>query len=497
MHDTSTHGATRAAGSGSAADGTSAGHHGTWLVVALLCAAQFMLILDITVVNVALPSIQADIGLAIGDLQWVVTAYTLAFGGLIILGGRAGDLFGRRRMFLAGLTMFTIASLAAALAPNPGVLIAARAAQGVGAALLSPSALALISTVVPEGQRRHRALAVWAAVAASGGAVGVLIGGLLTEALGWQAIFLINVPVGAAVAAAVLRVVPSVPPIAGGRLDLIGALLATGSLVALIYGLVQAESAGWTSGQTLGLFALAAMGIAAFLLAQRRVPNPLVPLSVFRRRPTVVALVLMILGMGPVFSGFFFSSLYLQSVLGHSALRTGVEFLPIAVAIVAAAHGGGHLISRFGAKPVIAVGLALGAGGALLLSGLPAAGSYLADLLPGFLLLGAGGGLAAAGVMITAMSGAGQDDAGLVSGLTNTAHELSIALTLPVLATIAASQVGAGVLLADAATGALADGIAGAFRAAAVIAMAGVLVATFLLRRTDVAAGTGHPHALH
>jgi predicted MFS family arabinose efflux permease len=367
----------------------------------------------------------------------------------------------------------------------------------VGAALLSPAALALITTVVPEGRARHRALAVWAAVAASGGAVGVLIGGLLTEAFGWQAIFLINVPVGVVVAVAVLRAVPSVPLIAGRRLDPAGALLATGSLVALIYGLVQAESAGWTSGQTLGLFAVAAAGIAAFVLVERAVPHPLVPLSVFRRRPTVVALVLMILGMGPVFSGFFFSSLYLQAVLGHSALRTGVEFLPIAIAIVVAAHGGGQLISRFGAKPVIAAGLALGAGGALMLSGLPAGGNYQADLLPGFVLLGAGGGLAAAGVMITAMSGAGPDDAGLVSGLTNTAHELSIALTLPVLTTIAASQIGLGALAAHGDAGALTGGIASAFRAAALIALAGVVVAVSLLRRTDLTAGASHAHALH
>lgn len=467
----------------------------TWLVLVLLCAAQFMLILDITVVNVALPSIQANVGLALNDLQWVVTAYTLAFGGLIIFGGRAGDLFGRRQMFLAGLALFTAASLIAALAPNSGLLITARAAQGIGAALLSPSALALITSVFPEGAARHRALAVWAAVAASGGAVGVLIGGILTEAFGWQAIFLINVPVGVVIAVAVLRVVPAVRPVAGKRLDPAGALLATGSLVALIYGLVQAESAGWASGQTLSLFALALAGGAAFVLVERVVRNPLVPLSVFRRRPTVVALVLMILGMGPVFSGFFFSSLYLQTVLGHSALRTGVEFLPIAVAIVVAAHGGGHLISRFGAKPIIATGLAVGAVGAVLLSRLPVDGDYLADLLPGFLLLGMGGGLAAAGVMITAMSGARSEDAGLVSGLTNTAHELSIALTLPVLSTVAAGQSALGETAAEA--GPLTEGITSAFLAAAGIAAAGVVVAGALLRRTDVTTGVNHPHGLH
>ena len=488
MHHTSTHRVEPAGGSVS---------RRAWLVLVLLCAAQFMLILDITVVNVALPSIEADVGLALTDMQWVVTAYTLAFGGLIILGGRAGDLFGRRRMFLTGLTLFTAASLLAALSPGPGLLITARAAQGIGAALLSPSALALISVVFPYGAARHRALAVWAAVAASGGAVGALVGGILTQAFGWEAIFLINVPVGVIIAAAVLRVVPAVEPVPGKRLDLAGGLLAAGSLVALIYGLVQAESAGWTSGKTLGLFGVAAAGIVAFVLAERVVRNPLVPLSVFRRRPTVVALILMILGMGPVFAGFFFSSLYLQAVLGHSALRTGVEFLPIAVAIVLAAHAGGHLLSRFGAKPVIATGLAIGAVGAVLLSRLPADGGYLADLLPGFLLLGTGGGLAAAGVMITAMSGAGSEDAGLVSGLTNTAHELSIALTLPVLSTIAAGQSGLGKTATVAGASLLTEGITSAFLAASGIAAAGVAVALSLLRRADVTTETTHLHGLH
>src|SRR5690606_28024216 len=249
---------------------------------------------------------------------------------------------------------------------------------------------------------------------------------------GWRAIFLINVPVGIAVAAAALWLVPTARPARRGRLDAAGALLATGSLVALIYGLVETGDAGWLSTQTLGLFGLAVAGIAAFVAVERRHREPLVALSLFRRRPTVVALVLFVVGMGTVFSGFYYSSLYLQQVLGHSALRTGVEFLPIAVAILAAAHLGGNLISRFGAKPVIATGLVLAAGGALLLGGVSPTGSYLTHVLPGFLALGLGGGLAAAGVMITAMSGVGHDDAGAVSGLTTTAHELSVALVLPV-----------------------------------------------------------------
>jgi EmrB/QacA subfamily drug resistance transporter len=445
--------------------------------LALLCAAQFMVILDITVVNVALPSIQADLGIATGDLQWVVTAYTLAFGGLLLLGGRAADLLGRRRVFLAGLAVFTTASLAAALAPSAGALLAARATQGVGAAMLSPAALSLVTTIFADGPERRRALVAWAAVAASGGAFGVLAGGLLTEVLGWQAIFVINVPVGIAVAFAALRVLPATAPAARGRLDAGGALLASASLVALIYALVEAPGAGWGSLQTLGLLAAAGAGLASFVLFESRVHEPLVKLAVFRRRTTSTALALMVAGMGTVLSAFFFSSLYLQDVLGHSALRTGLEFLPGALLLVVAAHAGGQLVARLGAKPVLASGMALGGVGALLLSGVSANGSYLADVLPGLLVLDVGIGLSASGIFITAMAGVDEEEAGLVSGLTTTAHELGIALVLPVLSTIAASRE------------LLTLGFGDAFRAAAVLAFAAALLALALLRRSDVAPG--------
>lgn len=416
----------------------------------LLCAAQFMVILDITVVNIALPSIQADLGIAVEDLQWVITAYTLAFGGLLLLGGRAADLLGRRRVFLAGLAVLTVASLGAALASSTAELLAARVAQGVGAAMLSPAALSLVTTIFPDGPQRRRALAAWAAVAAGGSAFGVLAGGVLTEAFDWPAIFFVNAPVGVAVGLAALRVLPSGAR-AGGRIDLAGALLATGSLVALIYGLVEAPSAGWGSAQTLGLLAAAVFGLGAFVAVEARVREPLVALAVFRRRPTVVALVLMVAGMGTVLSAFFFLTLYLQRVLGHSALETGLEFLPGAILLVVAAHAGGHLVSRFGAKPVLAGGMALGALGALLLSGVSAGGSYLADVLPGLLVLDVGIGLAAAGIFITALSGVGEREAGLVSGLVTTSHEVGAALVLPVLSTIAVSAIGVGTL--DAAAG--------------------------------------------
>jgi EmrB/QacA subfamily drug resistance transporter len=459
-------------------------------VLILLCAAQFMVILDITVVNVALPSIQADLGIATKDLQWVVTAYTLAFGGLLLLGGRLADLVGRRRVFLSGLAGFTAASLGAALADSSALLLAARVAQGVGAAMLSPAALSLITSLHVDGPERRRALAAWAAVASSGGAFGVLAGGALTETLGWRAIFVINVPVGIAAAVAALRLLPATAPTRRGRIDLGGAVLATASLVALIYALVEAPDAGWGSPQTLGLLAAAAAGLVAFVALELRVREPLVALSVFRRRTTVTALVLMIAGMGTVLSAFFFCSLYLQHILGHSALRTGLEFLPGALLLVVAAHVGGRLISRFGAKPVLAAGMALGALGALLLSGVSPDGSYLSDVLPGLLVLDVGIGLAASGIFITAMSGVGEREAGMVSGLTATAHEIGIALVLPVLSTIAAGRIGGeSIEAAGLDPGAVAAGFGDAFSGAAGIALGAALLALVALRRSDVAPG--------
>ena len=465
----------------------------------LLFAAQFMVILDITVVNIALPSIQADLGIAVKDLQWVITAYTLAFGGLLLLGGRAADLFGGRRVFLTGLAVFTAASLGAALAEATATLLAARVAQGVGAAMLSPAALSLITTLFPDGPQRRRALAGWAAVAASGGAFGVLAGGVITETLSWPAIFLINVPVGVVVGLAALRVLPGSAAERSGRIDFAGALLASGSLVALIYALVEAPAAGWGSVQTLGLLALAAAGLGAFVAVEARVRQPLVALGIFRRRTTVTALVLMIAGIGTVMSAFFFLTLYLQHVLGHSALQTGLEFLPGAVLLVIAAHAGGRLVSRFGARPVLAGGMALGALGALLLSGVSADGGYLADVLPGMLVLDVGIGLSASGIFIVAMSGVGDDEAGMVSGLTTTSHEIGIALVLPVLSTIAVSGIGAGTLAAAEGIDPelVTAGFGDAFLAAAAIALGAALLALAVLRRSDLAPGAAPAFAAH
>jgi EmrB/QacA subfamily drug resistance transporter len=469
------------------------------LALVPLLAAQFMVILDITVVNIALPSIQTDLGIGIADLQWLITAYTLAFGGLLLLGGRAADALGRRDMFLTGVTLFTASSLAAGLAETEGALLGARVAQGVGAALLSPAALSLVTTFFPEGPERRRALAAWAAVAASGGAFGVLAGGLLSETLDWRAIFFVNVPIGLAAATAVMRTIPRGRALRRGRLDFAGAALASASLVALIYGLVEAPAAGWASAQTLSLLGAAAAGLAAFAVVESRVREPLVTLAALRNRSTVVALVLMIVGMGTVLSAFFFLTQYLQGVLGHSALRTGLEFLPGALLLVATAHAGGALLSRFGARPVLVGGMALASVGSLLLSGVSAGGGYLTDVLPGLLVLDAGVGFAASAIFITGMSGVADDHTGAVSGLLATAHEIGIALILPVLSTIAVSAIGVSSL--EAAAGldpaVVTSGFADAFGVASALALGASILALVALPSIAPAAGHGHPAMAH
>jgi EmrB/QacA subfamily drug resistance transporter len=449
--------------------------------LALLCAAQFMVILDVTVVNVALPSIQADLGVASGDLQWVVTAYTLVFGGLLMLGGRAGDVLGRRRVFVAGLALFTASSLAAGLAPSEPLLLAARALQGAGAALLSPSTLALLTAVFPEGPERHRALATWGALGAAGAGAGVLLGGVLTELAGWRSAFLVNVPVGVAGVALAGRTLPAARP-SGPRpaLDLLGAPLLTGGLVALIYGLSRADDAGWTAAPTVLPAAAGLALVAAFAARQSAVPHPLVPLRVFRRRAASTALGLMLLAAGTMVATFFLGSLHLQQQLGHSALRTGLEFLPVALTVLAAAHAGGHVLARAGIRTLLAAGFALAAAGALLLADVGPGASYAADVLPGLAVMAAGLGLAFAGITVTVMSGAGHDDAGILSGLTTTAHELGASVVVAVLATVAA-----------------AGGTGDAFAVAAGVAAAGAVVALAGLRAGDVRAPEGRPAFAH
>ena len=419
-----------------------------WAVLILLSAAQFMVTLDVTVANVALPSIGEALGFAPGDLQWVITAYVLVAGGLLLLGGRAADLLGRRRVFLAGLLLFAAASLAAGLAASPAALVGARAAQGIGAALLTPAALSIVATTY-SGERRTRALSVWGAVGSAGAAAGLLLGGMLTTWLGWEWVFLVNVPVGVLVAVLVARLVPATPPAPAERrrLDPLGAVSLVAGLGALIWAIEGAAQHGWGSSRTTLLLALSGASLAGFAAIERRVPRPLVPPRTWRMRPVVAGAAVMLAGTGILVGAFFLGSLLLQDVLGASALETGLAFLPVAVAIGLAAHAASHLLPRAGSRAVAAVGLALMAVATALLSRAGAGAAYAGDLLPGLLVLGAGAGLVFPAASVAAMGDATYEDAGLASGLLTTAHETGAALGVAVLSAVAAAG-GAGTTLA-------------------------------------------------
>jgi EmrB/QacA subfamily drug resistance transporter len=414
-----------------------------WWALVLLCLAQFMVILDITVVNVALPTIGTDLGLDRAWLTWVVTAYTLCFGGLMLLGGRLADTLGRRRMFLAGLGVFTAASAASGLAQAGSVLVAARAGQGVGAALLSPAALAIITTTF-HGQERNRALGIWAAIAGAGAAVGVLAGGVLVEYASWRWVFFINLPVGILVAATLPAVVAAArPPHAGGgrRVDLPGALTGTLATTAVIYGLVTAGSDGWGAITTLLSLATGLVLAGLFAAIERVTREPLVPLELLARRPLLAGQLVMLVTSGLLLATYFLASLYLQRALGYTALATGLVFLPAALATIAGSHLAAHAVSRLGPRPVTTAGFTLAAAGTLLLSRLPADASVLVDLLPGLLLATAGLGAGFVVAATTAMAHIDQAQAGLTSGLLSTGHELGASLGVAVVSTIAAASV--------------------------------------------------------
>src|SRR5918998_3008769 len=420
-------------------DSRTAGPHQPWSILLLLGAAQFMVILDITVVNVALPSIGAALGFAAADLQWVVTIYVLLTGGLLLLGGRLADRFDRRLVFLTGLSVFTAASLASGLAPSPGALIAARAVQGVGAALLTPAALSIVTTTYT-GSQLTKALSAWGAIGSAGAAAGVLFGGVLTSGLSWEWVFLINVPVGIAAIALTPRLIPAGRPAVGeGGLDLPGALTVVAGLMVLVYALDGTSDHGWGSARTLLLLALAAGLLAVFALVERASRQPLLPPATWRHR-SLVSSGAVVLGVTGILVGtFFLNSLYLQHVLDASALETGLGFLPLALSIGAAAHVASRLLPRAGTRSIVVAGLALVAAGALLLAAAPDDASYVANLLPGFLVLGVGMGLVFPGVTVTALGGVDPEEAGLASGFMATSHELGAALGVAVLAAIAAT----------------------------------------------------------
>jgi EmrB/QacA subfamily drug resistance transporter len=413
--------------------------HAPWSILILLGAAQFMVILDITVVNVALPSIGAALGFAAADLQWVVTIYVLFTGGLLLLGGRLADRFDRRLVFLTGLSVFTAASLASGLAPSPGALIAARAIQGLGAALLTPAALSIVTTTY-SGAQQTKALSAWGAIGSAGAAAGVLFGGVLTSGLSWEWVFLVNVPVGVAAIVLTPRLIPAGRPSAGEPgLDLPGAVTVVAGLMVLVYALDGTSENGWGSARTLLLLALAAGLLATFALVERASRRPLVPPATWRMR-SLVSSGAVVLGVTGILVGvFFLNSLYLQHVLDASALETGLGFLPLVLSIGIAAHVASRLLPRAGSRTVVAGGLVLVTAGALVLAAAPDEASYFADLLPGFVVLGVGMGLVFPGVTVTALGGVDPEQAGLASGFIATSHELGAALGVAVLAAIAAT----------------------------------------------------------
>jgi EmrB/QacA subfamily drug resistance transporter len=455
-----------------------------WVVLVLICVAQFMVILDATIVNVALPSIQKDLNLSEGNLQWIVNAYTLVFGGFLLLGGRAGDLIGRKRIFLVGLVIFTTASLLDGLASSEGMLIGARALQGLGAALVSPAALSIISTTFAEGRERARALGVWAAIAIGGSAVGLVLGGFLVQYLSWQWIFFVNVPVGIAAFVLSLRLIPeSRDEHAHGSYDIAGAVTVTGGLMALVYAIVGANSAGWASAKTIGFFVVSAGLLAAFVAIELRAKAPLVRLSIFRIRSLLTANVTMFLAASAIFAMFFFNTLYLQRVLGYEPLKAGLAFLPFTAGIMVSAGLASTFAPRIGVRPVAAVGMLLTAAGLLLLTQLPVDGSYLTNVLPSILLSSLGMGAVFMPLTLVATTGLKNEDQGLASGLFNTSQQIGGALGLAILSTIATSKTASA---GGTPTEALVVGFHWAFAAGAVIMLAALVVLLSLLRKRDV-----------
>lgn len=412
-----------------------------WLVMLLVCAGQFLVVLDVSVVNVALPAMRSGLHLSELGLQWIVNAYVITFAGFMLLGGRAADLFGRKRIFVLGLALFTVASLAGGLAQQPWQLIAARTVQGVGAAVLSPATLTILTTSFPAGPARTRAIATWTAVGAGGGAVGGLVGGVLTEFLTWRWVLLINVPVGALVLAGAARWLAESRQGAARRLDVPGALLVTGGLGLVAYGIVQTETHGWLSAAALLPLAAGLAVVAAFVAVEARTRAPLMPLGLFRLRSVSSANAAMVLAGAAMFSMWYFLSLYMQNVLSYTPLQAGLSFLPHSLCIVLGSKAAPRLMHRVGAKPLAVCGAVISLAGMAWQSTMTADGTYPTTLLGPGVLMALGAGLTATPVAAIATSGADPADQGLVSGLINTSRQMGGALGLSVLSTVAAARV--------------------------------------------------------
>ena len=458
-----------------------------WLALILLCSAQFVVVLDASIVNVALPSIGKALDLSQENLPWVVNAYVLTFGGFLLLGGRTADLLGRRRVFMAGLLLVAVASLAAGFAATEGQLIAARAAQGLGAAIISPAALSIVTTTFSDGSERNKALGVWGAVAGSGGAAGVLLGGILTDGLGWEWVLWVNVPVSLiAFALAPGLIAESRAESETRAFDVAGAVTVTAALSVLVYALVDANSAGWGSTKTLGLIALSVVLMASFVAIELRSAKPLVPFSIFRIRTLTGANVVGLLVGASLFSMFFFISLYMQQVLGYSAIHAGLSYLPLALLIMASAGIASQLVTKLGYKPVLAAGMLFIVVGLTWFSQVSVGGGFTTDILGPSLFAAAGLGFAFVTTTIAAVSGVEEGEAGLASGLINTSQQIGGALGLAVLSTVATSRTddvmssGSSSLVNG-----LTEGFQSAFLGGAAIAALGFVLTLVLIRGRD------------
>ena len=457
-----------------------------WLALALLSAVQFMVVLDIAIVNVALPSIKIDLGFSQENLQWVISAYALFFGGFLLLGGRAADLLGRRRVFLAGIVLFTLSSLLAGLAWSEASLIAARSFQGLGAAVISPAALSILSTTFTEGRERNIALGVWGAVGGFGAAAGVLLGGVLTEALSWSWIFFVNVPVGVAAFFLAPRLLDESRDTTVKSFDALGAVLVTGGLVSLVYAITQSGTYGWGSARTIGVIAASVALLAAFGWWERRHPEPLMRFGILRTKTVAGANVGgLILGTA-TFSLFLMLTLYMQQVLGYSPMKTGVAYLAVAGSAILWSAVAAQLVNRIGVKPVLVTGMVALTSGLVYFTQVSVHGTYLSDLLPGFLLVGVGLGFSFVPISIAALAGVRSAEAGLASGLFNTTQQIGGALGIAVLSTIATSRTSHALADGTAQPSALVHGFTGAFVVGAGIAAVGIVAALTLIRRDEL-----------
>src|SRR3954471_11638140 len=459
-----------------------------WRVLAVVATAFFMTILDVSIVNVALPSIGRDLNFSQANLQWVITAYAIAFGGFLLLGGRAADLLGRRRVFIAGVALFTVASLVCGLAQSEGMLIASRAVQGLGGAIISPAALSIVMTSFDEGPERNKALGVWGALGGSGAAVGVLAGGILTEYLSWRWIFFVNVPVGVIVLLLTRRIVPeSRRDDTGRRYDAVGAVLLSAGLALLVYAISQAPNVGWATARTILLLILSGALLVGFVVNERRHHDPLLPFHIFRVRTVAGANAVGALLGAVIFANFFLLTLYVQNVLGYSALKTGFTFVATAGTAVVAAGIAQALTTKFGPKPIIAIGLALLTGAMIWYSQIPVHGSFVSHLLPGYLMVGVGIAFAFVPVSIAALAGVAEREAGLASGLINTSQQIGGAVGTAVASTVFATHFKSIVHEGRSVPDALTHGYGYAFWALAFFGLAAIVAALTLIRRDEMA----------